>query len=98
MNVQCLGYAGSCKMLGFVYRIRSRVSSRLLKVLRVCVLGLSPVLSPGHAPTSIAKLIVSCKLCPPISYQIAKLPLYLSSLHVNMVKIHSDTCTGTAQD
>lgn len=46
MNVPCLGYAGSCKMLGFVYSFLSHVSSasRLLKVLCVCVLGLSPVL------------------------------------------------------
>lgn len=45
MNVPCLGNAGSCKMLGFVYSFLSHVSSsRLLKVLRVCVLGLSPVL------------------------------------------------------
>lgn len=52
MNVPCLGSVASCKIVGFVYSIRSRVSSLLLKVLRACacVLGLSPVLSPGHAP------------------------------------------------
>lgn len=72
MNAPCLGYTGSCKMLGFVYSTRSNVSSRLLKVLRVCVLGLSAVLSPGHAPK--VKHMFPCKLFPPKQLSSAKLP------------------------
>lgn len=55
MNALCLSYAGPCKMLEFVYSFLSYESPRLLKVLCVCVLGLLPVVSPGHAPTGKAK-------------------------------------------
>lgn len=76
MNALCLGCAVSRKMVAFVYNIRSCVSSRLLKVLCVCVPGLSPVLSPGHAHTHKAKHMFPPKCDCLNSCLSAKLPHY----------------------